>query len=715
MNAGRPRQRPSPRGADGCVAAAALLLFVPLLASPARAAQVDGSASVTSTSTDSAGEESRALEQQYTLNLYQPLTPYVSVLFGFQYYDFGSDFEDGTELMRRNREPTLDFVYGRNRLSARFSLRQRASDSSVATENFESRSLAASLSWSPLRGPGFRASFRDESNVADVALVGPDTSSQYLTLETFLNRDWGGASYRFHRSNLDSRSSGFDSRQNRHEVRGWSRKDLLEDRLSLNFSASLSRVDRKTAISEGAGIVEVVHAREGLYAVDTTPEIGELAPAPDLLDGDTATPAAPGIDIGGANTLRNIGLDLGISAQVTRLEITVNTVSGPAVLWQVYHSPDNLTWERVGAEASDFDPTFLRYTIRFPLATDRYLKAVNVSANPEPSVLVTELRALLDRSEVDPTQELQRIDQSLYRADVSAIIRPTERITGRLEAGYSNDQDIVEGLTRRDFNTAHAGARVNVALASDLHFALGYRWDDFEDRRPPMLQRTTQLTDGSLRWTPMDTLEAALVVQRREESQRSEPIQSSRTARLLLAMQLLPDLRLVSEAAFNRLNDPFSGFERSGWTWSQGVEARPVPRWSVQLRFGASDYRTPEGDPVLKRSDVEIQSTWTASAYLTLFGSWSLHREDLEQAGKDSIRQNYGFSYAPGPRLRLSAAYQEYSTLEELATTGSNVNLGYRLGRYATVFGTLSRSRTRISGIETASVLSSRVGLRLFF
>jgi len=390
-------------------------------------------------------------------------------------------------------------------------------------------------------------------------------------------------------------------------------------------------------------------------------------------------------------------------------------VSGPAVLWQVYHSPDNLTWERVGGEVSEFDAVFLRYTIRFPLTTDRYLKAVNVSTNPEPTVQVTEVRALLDRSEVDSTDERMSSSQNLYRADVSASIRPNERVTGRVEAGYSSDEDLVEGFARRDYQAAHAGARVNVDLAPDLRFGLGYRWDDYEDRRPPAIQRTTNTVDGSLRWNPLDTLEAALLVQRGDESQHSDLIQSSRTARLLVAMELLPDLRLVSEASHNRLNDPFSGFERRGWTWYQGIEARPAPRWSLQLRYGASNYETPGGEPVLKRTEAEVRTTWNATAYLALFGSWALYRDQLPQSGRDNIRQNYGLSYAPGPRLRFSASYQEYSTLEELETAGSNVSLSYRLARYAMLFGTLSKSRTRVSGVQTASVVSSRAGLRLYF
>ena len=86
--------------------------------------------------------------------------------------------------------------------------------------------------------------------------------------------------------------------------------------------------------------------RIGLFAVDALPDLSTLEPAPDLSNGDFITPARSGIlpgspiiEIGGANTFRNLGLDLGVNRQVTRLEITVNAVSGPGVVWAVWQSP----------------------------------------------------------------------------------------------------------------------------------------------------------------------------------------------------------------------------------------------------------------------------------------------------------------------------------------------------------------------------------------
>ncbi len=78
----------------------------------------------------------------------------------------------------------------------------------------------------------------------------------------------------------------------------------------------------------GAAVALPVPVAQGLFAIDATPSLGELEPTSAFIDGDTTSPAAPGIEIGGANTFRNIGVDLGISRPVSELEISVQGPSG---------------------------------------------------------------------------------------------------------------------------------------------------------------------------------------------------------------------------------------------------------------------------------------------------------------------------------------------------------------------------------------------------
>ena len=210
---------------------------------------------------------------------------------------------------------------------------------------------------------------------------------------------------------------------------------------------------------------------------------------PTLVDGDATTPASPPVEIGGASTFRNIGVDLGVTRPITRLEIATDLVSGPSVVWQVFRSRDNLFWEAVPGATSTFDSGLLRYRIRFPRTEDRFWKAVNVSANPAPAVRVTEIRALLDLA---TTALDESTDDNRYRGDVILGFNPSRRVSLAVGFGASSDETLAAGLVRRDYEEAHALARLTVGLARSLDLNFGYRYNDSENRRDPVLLRTVE-------------------------------------------------------------------------------------------------------------------------------------------------------------------------------------------------------------------------------
>jgi hypothetical protein len=101
-------------------------------------------------------------------------------------------------------------------------------------------------------------------------------------------------------------------------VRAGAQKAFWGDRFSVGLSGRLSHLNRTLATGADAELAEPIPAAAGLFSVDTTPEIGELAAHPTLVDGDATAPALPPIDVGGASTFRNVGVDLGLTRPVTR-------------------------------------------------------------------------------------------------------------------------------------------------------------------------------------------------------------------------------------------------------------------------------------------------------------------------------------------------------------------------------------------------------------
>jgi hypothetical protein len=685
-----------------------LFLLLIGFSSAAWAVEFSGSALVAATATDNRGIESDLLEQQYSFRLFQQFTPYVSVRFGYQFLDLTSTFAEGFDVTRRTQRPLLELLYSRRNLTGRLAIWDQLIENTLQEEDLDRRSLAAYLGWRPSRGPGFSVNYRQDRNIADISVFGRDIDTRLLELVALYSRKHWTASYTFQQRLLENRSNQLRTDQNRHQIRGDASKSFWAGRFTLGLSGWLTRLNRTSRIGEDTELAEPVPAVEGLIAVDTSPEIGELLPNPTLNDGNVETPASPPIEIGGANTFRNIGLDLGITRPISQLEIAVDTVSGPRVVWRVFHSRDNLIWEPISGVAAVFDEALLRYQLRFPETEDRFFKAINVSANPVPIVLVTEVRALL---QIDTEAISEKIESTLYRADMVARFSPNRRVNGSVGIGLSTDEDVSAGITRRDFSEVHANARLTFNLRRDLSLNLGYQYTDSEELRDPILLRTVNRANVALNWYPLPTVDAVLSAGRREESEVGETLQTLDSIRLGVATQLLPDLRLISDLDYSRLDDPFAGRDRNSWSWRETLQMQLLPTWVLGGSFFYSLNETREGEPLLRRTQIVINTNWTASRYLVLGGTWFWADDD----GRNSLNQSYNITYTPGDKLAISATYRGFDSSTGVGTSGDSVNVTYRLYRRFILFANLSRSRSELTGGESDEITSLRAGLRLHF
>ena len=129
--------------------------------------------------------------------------------------------------------------------------------------------------------------------------------------------DWS-AWYRYRNSDFSSRENDYSLKQELHEVRGSYQAKSLSDRLTVFASGQIRRGTSDSETPAGSIFAQPVPARSGLYSDDLTPETSQLDTVPGLIDGDTNTPVEPEINIGGANTFQNIGLDFGFSRPITQ-------------------------------------------------------------------------------------------------------------------------------------------------------------------------------------------------------------------------------------------------------------------------------------------------------------------------------------------------------------------------------------------------------------
>lgn len=690
------------RGAVTALAASAVIVC----GAPAGAGEISGSARVFGGPVETDGDEEDQLDQRYRLNLAQQLAPFLNLQLSYTHNEFKSSPEGAEAFERRVREPRLQLVYDRSRFSARFQFLDRDTTGTSEADRLEVESLLANLDWRPEKGPRWSLRYQDQTNVADTAVFGRDTANRDLNLTAFYDRRNWNARYSFRDSELENRRLGFALEQQQHELRGSFSKRFWADKASLSTSGWIRDVEQTQSRADGVEFGRVLPPRQGLFAIDTSPEVGELATVADLVDGDTETATSPRIEIGGANVFRNIGVDLGVSRPVTRLEISVDSPSGP-VIWSVFHSPDNLTWEAVASVVSEFDAAQLRYDLWIGETTDRFFKAVNVTANSFSEVAVTEIRALVETDEIGRREG----SATAYLGDVQVSVNPSERFSIVVAGGARSDEDVAGGLLSRDFNETYYNALIRFGVTEDIDLRVTYRFNEIDENLEPVLRREEEVRSASLSWDPMETVSLVMTATNREERDDGTLLRSIDLVRLRSLLQLLPTLRLTSEVSRSDVDDPFSGFRQSSVRVRQTFEARPTERWRLEGSLTHTEYDSTGNTTITRRSNYHLGTTWSVTPYLTVGGDWDVAEDDRVE----TTTQRYRLNWSPGRRLTASLTYLDTDSEEIRRTLSTAAALSYRLNRWFTLWVNLSRSEFEELGEADSEITTARTGFQLYF
>ena len=692
-----PHRRPTVLGVVAVCAA---------LASPAGAVEVNGSARAWFGSTDAAGLESDEEDRTFRLALTQELTPWLSLYGSFRSTSFRTDFATLPAFERTSTQPEIGLSYDRRRLSARLLFSDRAIRTTDESQNLDIRTFLANFDWRPRRGPRYGLRFQDSTSTADTALFGRDNESRNVNFRADYSRATWSARYSFTLSNIENNVTGLSLEQSRHELRAGYTESLWQDRWSITLDARYAEARQTQDAPSGAAVALPLPAVEGLFAIDTTPALDALEAAPQLIDGDTTAAAAPGIDIGGANTFRNIGLDLGISRPVSQLEITVDGPSG-ALVWQVWTSPDNSTWFQLDSATTTFDAGFLRYTIRFAETTTRYVKAVNVSVNPVAEVAVTEVRALLETNELDRSEG----SGSEYWLNLRSSLQLSDRIELSLGANLRRDQDLVATTLRRSYDERGVSAQLRTGLTDDLELRLGFRANELEEDLAPRLQRRTEVATAVLDWRPLETVAVIVTAQQREETDEGRLISSTDSVALQALTEILPRLVLNSSLGFAEVLNTDFGFSQETRYIIETLEARPNERWLLAGSLARFEYDSQGNSLITSRSRALLRASWFATPFLSLTSELVRGEDDLG----DTTTRRFGAQWAPGAKLSLSTNYFDTDSSAGSGTSNFSFDGSYRMNRWIRVWLAINQAETLLTTQQTARTETLRVGLNAVF
>jgi hypothetical protein len=277
--------------------------------------------------------------------------------------------------------------------------------------------------------------------------------------------------------------------------------------------------------------------------------------------------------------------------------------------------------------------------------------------------------------------------------------------------GLANDRSLAGGILSRDLEELTYDAGLRFDLTPQLRLRVGYRYDDVEDLLPPVLRRKESRYQTVLDWSPLATVQGMLSATRRDERDGDALIRSSDRVRLRLRTDLLPDLRLISELQWFRNDDPFSGYEQSGWSLRETLESSLTERWLVAGTLATTWYDSTGTIVLTRRTNVQLRTTWRATPFLSLTGSWDYGEDDVQE----TLTQRYSLGWTPGPKLSASLSYQDSDAEDLRQTTGTGASLNYRLLRRLTLFTYLARSTFDQTGTERSKITSLRAGLNYFF
>jgi hypothetical protein len=356
---------------------------------------------------------------------------------------------------------------------------------------------------------------------------------------------------------------------------------------------------------------------------------------------------------------------------------------------------------------SEFDSGFLRYNLRFPVATERYFKAVNVTVNSFSTVLITEIRALVDVDDL----ENGKSTSTNFRANFTASFRPHERVTANFRFGMRNEDDVAGGLLSRDLDEMNYNVLVRVAATPELDLLGRYRFSSVDETRSFVLLRDVKEWNAGLEYSPLPAVDGRLHISRRDEFERDQLLSSIETIRGSVLTDLLPNLSLISELVYSLVDNPFAGFERTSWQWRETLESRLTENVTLMGGLSVTFYDSTGVVFLTRRTRVDLRSVWSATPYLTLIGELAYSADD------DLVTwmPRFNISWAPGPKLRMSVSYQDTDTSDLRRTTTFGIQATYRLNTKFIPFVSFTRSTFEELGLEETKIAALRFGFDFFF
>jgi hypothetical protein len=672
------------------------MLVLSMLATSTRAQlwnNLNGNIDMTAVQSELNGDKQETLRQEYTASWYRNLTSTILVRGAFRYYNFDLSQDRSSNVWQKEYQPSGELVLNHIDFVFNAGARRRVATSTNIATNQTSDNLTFSLKSKSLRYPLVTLRY-DWDHIFTTDVDSRDTRDRRF--QAGANYDVGNhnLSYNYTRRFNDNIISDRASTQNLHLFRWTQMSRLLADKrlqLGSSYTFSWRSVTDETPITGQA--LEYIAGATALYSQDQSPDYDALDTVITLMDGNTANPTLPNINIGGATGNQNVGVDFGFQRSVSAMYLYTDRASGQQVQWQVYVSDDNLTWRlHTSAPAVEFNIGLNRYEIGFATVVTRYVKVVNSGFNDIATVYITEIQTLL---ETDTTaKSTQRT--STHLANINASYKFSEAVKSYADISYQREPSPILGGHRDDlFYALSTRYRQSPTLSHNFKWQQGFQLlggglDDIANR-------TASYT---LLYTPLETLDFSLSAYNRNGYIGG--VRSSENNSILLQTHGTPVRRLnmSTEISFSRIEQVLINATTDTWVSRVSMDGRVFRSVDATASYSYQTSYVKQDDIRRVRHRLGTGVNYRLSQTIFIRGNLDLISEEMTY-----ISHDYLISWNMTPKLTTGLTARLTDNGNDRRTTRYSSHLNYQVSSRSSIYFSFTQNDfTQAGGTETTSL-----------
>jgi len=473
-----------------------------------------------------------------------------------------------------------------------------------------------------------------------------------------------------------------------HSVNGDLSRSFLDNKLRASANLGYRIAESTTESTGAASRFDVgISGNAGLaFFNPALPTSVALTNEPELIDNPP-----PGIDTtpvtfvsacgGGATTIDlncadwNIGLGFPSSRSIHLIYVYITTTAFEETNiasiysfgWQVYTSPNNITWTLVASPAQTYNATLNRFELNFTETNALYFKVVNTAGNGTTDINVTEIQAvgfLLSSPRQSVTQ-----DSTSQSGGLSLSYRPTNRLSLGFSLNYDKSEQGTVGAGGTDSESVSNsyGANANyIAIPRYLNIFANFSATSSEYSSVTDTENTTSSYALSLSSSPLDTVNLGLTFNHSESDADGERVSEAESANFSSSVMVYRGVDLGFSTVMSSSESFQSDTQSDSTSYNTNLRLVPWKSLTIMLNNSRTSATTdaPSGKTSSETTATSVDFSFTPTRRLYLSGRFNI--EPTES-------QSYALTFSPTSKIYVSLNYHNDNS-SGMVSMGGNLN-----------------------------------------